>query len=248
MRTNTQHKIVLQGVLFRPLLQIPATWNAHGLPGYTRKWKLHFSCPRFPVCPVLNSGNFSLLLFKWSHHIYVVCITDVSKSWFHLQLLPSGYSNQDIQHAGNTALSRRHRWHKTGFNRREIPKLEAPQHLFMFRRLFNAASPDAQYLNIPEAFVVFFKLESLHSSWTSEVTHKTEASVWIKSNQTEIRIGYLSAEICRYIILLYRGCWGGGGGILNVLQQDRSTLLEKPSGVTAARPGILKKDFRFLRY
>jgi len=72
----------------------------------------------------------------------------------------------------------------------------------MFRRLFNLAAPNAEYLRIPEAFVVYFKLESIHSSWTSEIAHKTEASVWIKPNQTEIQNGYLSAESCRYIILL----------------------------------------------
>ena len=55
----------------------------------------------------------------------------------------------------------------------------------MFRRLFNAAVPNVEYLTIPEAFVVFLNLESLHSSWTCETAHKTQALVWIKPNQTD---------------------------------------------------------------
>jgi hypothetical protein len=79
-------------------------------------------------------------------------------------ILHSGYNNQDIRHAGYTAFSRRHGKNKTGFNSREIPKLEAPPHHFVLRPFFNAAVPNAEYLSIPEAFVVYLKLESLQSS------------------------------------------------------------------------------------
>ena len=125
-------------------------------------------------------------------------------------VLPSGYSNHNIRHAGNTAHSRRHRQHKTGLKRLEILKLEAPPHHFMVRRSFIEAVPNARYLSIPEAIVAYFKVASLHSSWTSEVTQKTQAAVWIKTNQTGIQVGYLSTENCRYIALLYRGCARGG--------------------------------------
>jgi hypothetical protein len=79
-------------------------------------------------------------------------------------ILPSGHNNQNIQRAGNTAHSGRHRQHKTGLNRREILKLEAPPHHYMVRRLFIEAVPNARYLSIPEAIVAYFKVTPLHSS------------------------------------------------------------------------------------
>jgi len=68
-------------------------------------------------------------------------------------VLTSGQNIQDIQHAGNTAHSGRHHQHKTGFNRREILKLEAPPHHYMVRRLIIATVPNAWYLSIPVAIV-----------------------------------------------------------------------------------------------
>jgi hypothetical protein len=89
-------------------------------------------------------------------------------------LLPSpillcGYSNQDIRHAGNTTLSRRYRQHITGMKSREILKIigaTAPLHgwaVTALLRLFDAVVPNAEYLSIPHAFVVYFKVASLHS-------------------------------------------------------------------------------------
>ena len=162
------------------------------------------------------------------------------------ELLLWGYSNQDIRHAGNTALSRRHSKHKPGLKRREILKITDATALLhisaltAFRRLFIAVVPNVEYLRIPLAIVVYFKEASLHSSWTRELIHKTQASVWIKTNQTEIQIGYFSAKSFRYILLLYRGCGEHLARVTALKEQSFVEVVWRHCSVTMESPGCSK--------